>query len=288
MSTIYLGNILGATGPTGPVGSTGPTGPQGVTGPSGGPTGSTGPTGPEGPSGPTGPSATYVGTSIDSINLSSGNTAVGQAYSIITQEGLSYAMGTTVRIFSADSSIPSNLNYLEGVVTTYTGTALSFSITRKAGTATSQSWKINLAGEIGATGPTGPLGSTGPTGPFGSTGPTGPRSLRGLGNPVVSLSGATVSLDCSSTDAFSCNLSDDTILRVNNMSLGQVTYIKIKTLDSTKSVTWDNPNDSNTESIFWANDTVPSGAALNESNLYQVTKFSVNDYLGYATSGYAV
>ena len=294
MSTIYLGNILGATGPTGPVGNTGPTGPLGGTGPSGGPTGSTGPLGPEGSTGPSGPAGPgYVGTSTDAIDLNSSTTNVGQAFSVITQSGLAYEVGTLVRVFSGDSNIPGTLNYLEGIVSGYSNALLSFSITKKVGTASSQNWKINVAGESGATGPTGPLGATGPSGPGGSTGPTGPRSLRGLSDPVVSLAGATVALDCSSTDAFSCDLSDDTTLRLNNMSLGQVTYIKIKTSDSTKSVTWGNPNDDSNEVIYWesraeSGSTAIPTANLNESNLYQIIKFTSDNYLGLATTGYAV
>jgi hypothetical protein len=289
MATMYLGNILGATGPQGEIGVTGPTGPIGGTGPSGGPTGPSGPTGPDGDVGATGPlNAGYVGLSTDTINLSTLSTNVGQTFIVNTQSGLAYQVGTLLRVFSNDSSIPANLNYLEGIVSSYSGTSLQFSITKKVGSSQSSNWKINLAGEIGATGPTGPSGSTGPLGIQGSTGPTGPRTIRGLNDPIVNLAGSTVSLDCSDTDGFSCELSDDTALRINNMSLGQTVYVKVKTLDSTKSVTWDDPNGTSSEAVFWANSVIPPTANLNESNLYNIIKFDSTGYLGSAITGYAI
>lgn len=289
MATMYLGNILGATGPQGDGGATGPTGPMGPSGPSGGPAGETGPTGPLGDAGATGPlHSGYVGLSIDTINLSSTASDVGQTFSVITQEDLAYQVGTLVRVFSNDSSVPANLNYLEGIVTGYSTTTLQFSVTKKVGTAQSSNWKINLAGEIGSSGPTGPSGATGPFGIQGSTGPTGPRTIRGLNDPVVSLVGSTTSLDCSDTDGFSCELTDDTTLRLNNVSLGQRIYVKIKTLDNTKSVTWDNPNNDTNEQIYWENNVVPPTANLNESNLYNVIKFDSTGYLGVATTGYVI
>ena len=72
------------------------------------------------------------------------------------------------------------------------------------------------------------------------------------------------------------------------MSLGQKVYVKIKTLDNTKSVTWDNPNNVNTEAIFWDNSVVPPTANLDESNLYNIIKFNSTGYLGSAITGYAI
>lgn len=110
---------------------------------SAGSTGSTGATGPG-----------YLATSVTSNTIASSGSKT-----FTTQSGLAYVAGTRVR--AADSGAPST-NYMEGVVTSYSGTTLIFTADRSAGSGTLISWNLGIAGDQGATGVT---GSTGPTGP---------------------------------------------------------------------------------------------------------------------------
>jgi hypothetical protein len=136
-----------------------------------GATGATGSTGSTGSTGPTGPGYTATSTTSNSI-ASSGSK------SFTTQSGLAYTAGARVR--ASDTAAPST-NYMEGVVTSYSGTTLQFTADLSAGSGTLTSWNINLAGDRGATGATGP---TGPTGPAGS-----------MGGPVSSTDNAVARFD---------------------------------------------------------------------------------------------
>lgn len=125
--------------------SRGPTGPTGATGATGA-TGSTGATGATGPG--------YAATSTSSVAIASSGSKT-----FTTQSGLAYSAGARVRV--ADTAAPST-NYMEGVVTSYSGTTLTFTADRSAGSGTLSSWTINLVGDVGATGSTGSTGATGP------------------------------------------------------------------------------------------------------------------------------
>lgn len=131
-------------GPAGPTGSTGATGATGATGS----TGSTGATGPG-----------YLATSTTSNTIASSGSK-----SFTTQSGLAYVAGTRVR--AADSADPST-NYMEGVVTSYSGTTLIFTADRSTGSGTLTGWNLGVAGDVGATGAT---GATGPSGALGVSG----------------------------------------------------------------------------------------------------------------------
>lgn len=131
-------------GPTGATGATGATGPTGATGA----TGNTGATGPG-----------YLATSTTSNTIASSGSK-----SFTTQSGLAYSAGARVR--AADTGNPST-NYMEGVVTAYSGTTLTFTADRSVGSGTLTAWTLNLAGDQGAT------GATGPTGPSGALGVSG-------------------------------------------------------------------------------------------------------------------
>ena len=151
----------GATGPQGTAGLTGATGPQGPQGPAGltGATGATGPQGPAGLNGVTGPQgpigltgltgaagAGYAASSTSSVLIGTGSKT------FTTQAGLAYSANSRVRIANSTS------NYLEGVVTSYTGTNLTVNVDRVVGSGTFTSWNIGLAGDVGATGATGATG----------------------------------------------------------------------------------------------------------------------------------
>lgn len=132
---LYLQIAAGLRGAPGATGATGADGAEG-------PPGATGSTGPDGPAGPTGPG--YTATSASSVAIASSGSK-----SFTTQSGLAYTSGARVR--AADSANPST-NYMEGVVTSYSGTTLVFTADRSAGSGTISSWNINIAGDKGADG----------------------------------------------------------------------------------------------------------------------------------------
>ena len=144
MPTIYLGNVLGATGPSGPIGPTGPAGEDGATGQCPCDDGATGPTGAVGP---TGPSVSYVGSSSDTIDLSTltgGNSLSFQLFEVA--DSLSYTAGSNLRVYSNNSSIPGDENYFVGLVSNYSGTVVTVVVELVVGTSESNDWGITLDG----------------------------------------------------------------------------------------------------------------------------------------------
>jgi hypothetical protein len=128
-----------------------------------------------GPQGPPGPG--YKATSTTSVVVGTGTKT------FTTQSGLAYAAGARVRA----SSNGTPTSWMEGLVTAYSGTNLTFNVDLVSGSGTLADWNLNLAGVQGAQGVAGPVGATGPQGsqgpqgvpgPTGSTGPQGPQ-----GNP---------------------------------------------------------------------------------------------------------
>lgn len=104
--------------------------------------GSTGATGAAGTNGTNG--AGYTATSTSSVVIASSGSKT-----FTTQSGLAYTAGARVR--AADSANPAT-NYMEGVVTSYSGTTLVFTADRSVGSGTIPSWNINLVGDKGADG----------------------------------------------------------------------------------------------------------------------------------------
>ena len=161
-------STAGSRGPTGETGPQGPQGPQGIQGATGtngavGATGNIGPIGPTGPQGTTGlgyaaltSTTSYaVGTGIRTFttNLSATQTA--------------FAVGQRVRV--SNPATPSN--FMEGPISTFTGTALSVNVDYTGGSGTYTSWNISAApGPVGSTGATGATGAKGDTGATGATG----------------------------------------------------------------------------------------------------------------------
>jgi hypothetical protein len=150
---------ISVAGEPGQVGSTGPQGAQGIPGDPGGPG--------------------YRATSTSTLTITTG------AHSFTTQASLAYTVGARVRASSSSSST----NYVEGLVTSYSGSTLVINVDRYNGTGTFSSWNINLAGDIGAQGVQGPQGVTGPIGPdgpqglTGPDGPVGPQGPQGIPGP---------------------------------------------------------------------------------------------------------
>ena len=117
--------------------------------------------------------------------------AASGSQTVTTQAGLAYVVGSRVRL--ASSASPTN--FMEGIVTAYSGTSLTFTSDLAGGSGTFASWNLSLAGNIGATGatgPTGPAGATGPTGPAGTNGATGPQGPTGATGSVSAASGVTL------------------------------------------------------------------------------------------------
>jgi len=204
---------LGSTGPTGPTGAgttgaTGPSGARGTTGPTGatgiqgnkGSTGSTGPTGASGPQGPTGVVGPSGATGPSGTNGPTGTTGpTGVGYSALTSasvvlngtgpktftvnrdSGLSaFTVGELVRAYYTVTPT----TYMEGLISSYSGTTLVINSIRSLGGAVSVGpWTITATGDMGVSGPTGPQGNTGATGPQGTTGATGPQGNTGATGP---------------------------------------------------------------------------------------------------------
>lgn len=80
----------------------------------------------------------YGGTSVTSITIGTGTKA------FTTQTGLAYVAGQRVRVIHDTS------NYVEGLVTSYTGGVLTVDVDAILGSGTYTSWAIGIAGEHGS------------------------------------------------------------------------------------------------------------------------------------------
>jgi len=112
-----------------------------------GPQGEKGDTGATGATGATGPG--YLATSATSFAIGTGSKA------FTTQAGLAYVAGDYARAISrADPT-----NYMEGSLTSYSGTTWTLNSTITGGSGTHTDWDLTLFGKPGATGATGPSGA---------------------------------------------------------------------------------------------------------------------------------
>jgi hypothetical protein len=112
-----------------------PAGPQGVQGIQG----IQGIQGVQGNTGATG--AGYGGTSATSLLIANSVTKV-----FTTQAGLAYQVGNYVRA----SSAANGANYMEGLVSDYTGTSLSIAVTKIGGAGTLADWRFSISGAPGS------------------------------------------------------------------------------------------------------------------------------------------
>jgi hypothetical protein len=117
----------------------------------------------------------YGGTSTTSRTIASSG-----SFTFTTQSGLGYLPGARVRV--TDSS--NVANWIEGPVSSYSGSSLVMTADSSSGSGTIASWNINLAGQPGATGPQGATGAAGSAGPQGPTGPAGGVTSVGLTLPA--------------------------------------------------------------------------------------------------------
>lgn len=232
--------VAGPTGPTGVAGIDGPTGPTGaastVAGPTGptGDAGSAGPTGPTGSSGGAGPTGPTGANGIGYAGLtSSTSNAVGTGSLTFTTNlsdtQTAFSVGQRVRI--AYTVTPTN--YVEGIITSFSGTTLVMTSDAFGGSGTYTSWNIDAAGNVGATGATGPTGAagTGPTGPTGAgtTGPTGPTGPIGIGSAIsVSDEGTLLTSSVSSFNFVGAGVTASSVLSAVTVTIpgggGGLTY----------------------------------------------------------------
>jgi len=224
----------GGSGPTGPTGApstvTGPTGPTGILGPTGatGPTGPTGPVGVDGPTGTTGPTGSGLGYSgLTSTSTETISVAQKAFVTNLNASSTAFTAGQRVRVINSDS------NWMEGPITSFSGTNLVMTVENISGSGNFSSWTFTVAGIVGPTGATGPTGSTGPTGPTGPTGSTGPTGPTGFTGPTqttlpisntASISGADAGrlLIVGSTVSVGTGLAIGATVTVYNNSAGSI------------------------------------------------------------------
>jgi hypothetical protein len=110
--------------------------------------------------GPAGPG--YLATSASSL------ATVGTgSVSFATQTGLAYAVGDRIQATSRGTA-----EWMQGVVTSYSGTAMIATMDKNSGTGTHADWNIGLAGLKGDTGAAGANGTNGTNGTNGADGST--------------------------------------------------------------------------------------------------------------------
>jgi hypothetical protein len=122
----------------------------------------------------------YGGTSASSIAISTG------AKSFTTQAGLAYSVGSRIRV--ASSAAPT-ADWIEGIVTGYSGTTLAMTADLVSGSGTHTDWLFSLAGARGAAGAT---GATGPQGDPGDDGADGADGAAGVVQSIVAGTNVTV------------------------------------------------------------------------------------------------
>lgn len=95
----------------------------------------------------------YGGTSTTSLAFGVGTKT------FTTQAGLAWVAGSRIRAISAAS-----LDYMEGIVSSYSGTTLEIAVDRETGSGTHADWSFSLAGDPGSNGLEGNDGANGADG----------------------------------------------------------------------------------------------------------------------------
>ncbi len=109
------------------------------------------------PYGPRGP--VVQGTSKTTVNIS-----LGPKTFVMEEYGLNFQPGIRVRVSATGMAN----EWMEGIVTDYSGNELDLVVDLKSGTGNFSDWLVNVAGEPGSPGPPGPQGPPGPPGTPGS------------------------------------------------------------------------------------------------------------------------
>lgn len=86
--------------------------------------------------------AGYAGTSVTSLTIGTGSKT------LTTQAGLSYVVGSRVRV--ASSADPTK--YMEGIITAYSTTSMTFTSDKTGGSGTIASWNLSIGGTAGSDG----------------------------------------------------------------------------------------------------------------------------------------
>jgi hypothetical protein len=129
--------------------------------------------------------APLIGTAANAVTIGIGSV------SFTTQAGLNYTIGTRLR---AASGANPTVNWMEGIVTFYSGTVLTVTIDTIGGSGSHTDWQIGVAGQVGPQGPSGTNGTNGATGaagtqgaagPTGTTGATGPQGPQGVAGNIL-------------------------------------------------------------------------------------------------------
>ena len=180
----------------------------------------------------------YVASSSSTFDLQIGT------LNFVVSSGLAYRSGARVRVSS--TSFPTTA-YMEGVVTSYSGTTLQVTTDRFIGSGTFSSWRISLVGDVGDTGPTGATGANGTDGQRGG-----------------------VRFTFSTTT--SAGTSGDGQLRYNNGTIGSVTQIYVGVTDANAvnvkaaMQTWDDST-SSVKGQLYILGAAPSSAVVNVFNI---------------------
>ncbi|MBN9078507.1 MAG: hypothetical protein BGN87_00090 [Rhizobiales bacterium 65-79] len=109
-------------------------------------------------------SSDVVGTSASSVAIGTGS----KSFTVVEADR---GWGVGARLRASSVSAPSN--WMEGVITAYSGNALTVLVDLVGGSGTKNDWIFNLAGVQGAKGDKGDQGDTGPQGSAGGTGAAG-------------------------------------------------------------------------------------------------------------------
>lgn len=88
----------------------------------------------------------YAATSATSLSIGTGSKT------LTTQKNRAYVVGSRIRVASAAAP---TTKWLEGVVTSYSGTTLVFTADKTAGSGSAADWNLSIAGEPGAQGASG-------------------------------------------------------------------------------------------------------------------------------------
>ena len=160
LSGLIPESIDGTSGTSGTSGQSGTSGTSGQSGTSG-TSGHSGTSGSSGTSGLDGYSAQYIGTSSDTIDLST--LVIGTTYSLYTTDGLEYSIAQHLIVAN------SNTNHFHGDVVSYSHATglLVLEVVTIDGDESFSSWTTNLDGVAGGNGTNGTSGLSGTSGTSG-------------------------------------------------------------------------------------------------------------------------
>ncbi len=233
-SGIKDGHLIGSTGSTGSTGAKGSTGSTGSTGSAG---------------------LGYSGLTAASLNTIS----LGSQVFVTNQPNsqFSFISGGRIRCISSTPS-----DWMEGVITSFTGNALYVNIDLINGAGSFSSWSFSIAGATGAAGSNGTNGNTGATGAAGSIGALAAFGASPNANGAT-LSGSTLNLEYASA-SFG-----------GSVSTGTQTFAGSKTFNSDLTV--------NGVIVGKGHNSVASNTVIGNGGAVSITTGSFTTAVGYQT-----